>query len=532
MKKLLLIIEIKKKTTFIDSDILCQIEKSDKILTLTPYSSYEIDKLNKDYITFHDLITITDFKKFNIDIYNELVDKLNKYKKYYYLLRKVMQFIANEKYNDTILSYLEKMRKENYEIIYISDSINFKSFLFDKIIIENKKNYLFYKKNYLIGFKNKVIYNKNIFNKFKNKIISKKDLNYDNKYYESYFYNYRLKVKTKNNINSFVNNLENILKHFYNNEKELYSNIKEDYSKEFTNSINTNILINKPFSFISNDKIAIQTELLKSNKKHVVFFQHGSYLYSGEFTKWCEVLPATINFVCNDFTKKLFIDRGAKNIFSVGSLDFNYKININSQYKYDYLYITHCTYYLSSGLYNNNNNEYASMDGNEIYQRHKAIINLFGTKFKDKKICIKIQPGIMLGTMNYVPFLELSKNYPNVTIEFSVPIQKLINKSKYIISDYFSSEFINRELHYKRDIILFKTSPLSLPEETIDDMEKMFILVDTVDELEDKVKNIEAITKNRKRYDDIIEYYSSKKCDTKKVVTDILKKELKISARR
>ena len=40
------------------------------------------------------------------------------------------------------------------------------------------------------------------------------------------------------------------------------------------------------------------------------------------------------------------------------------------------------------------------------------------------------------------------------------------------------------------------------------------------------MENIEKITKNRKRYDDIIEYYSSKKCDTKKVVTQILEKEL------
>ena len=132
----------------------------------------------------------------------------------------------------------------------------------------------------------------------------------------------------------------------------------------------------------------------------------------------------------------------------------------------------------------------------------------------------------MTRTMLYIPFLELSKNYPNVTIEFSVPIQKLIPESKYIISDYFSSEFINRELHYKRDILLFNAAPLILPVETVDDMQKMFILVDTIDDLEEKIKNIEEITKNRPRYDDIIEYYSSKKCDTKKVVTEILEKEL------
>ena len=84
----------------------------------------------------------------------------------------------------------------------------------------------------------------------------------------------------------------------------------------------------------------------------------------------------------------------------------------------------------------------------------------------------------------------------------------------------------NKKLYYKRDIILFQGSPLQLPKETIEDMKKMFILVNTVYELEDKVNNIEEITKDRKRYDDIIVYYSSKKCDTKKVVTKILEKEL------
>jgi len=61
-------------------------------------------------------------------------------------------------------------------------------------------------------------------------------------------------------------------------------------------------------------------------------------------------------------------------------------------------------------------------------------------------------------------------------------------------------------------------------------MEKMFILVDDINELQEKIENIEEISKNRKRYDDIIEFYSSKNCDTKKVVNAILKKEL--NARR
>jgi len=257
--------------------------------------------------------------------------------------------------------------------------------------------------------------------------------------------------------------------------------------------------------------------------------QHGSYLQENIFLKYNEIYPADISFVFNDFTKKLFEKRGANKVYSVGSINFNYPI-VDREKVFDFLYIVYCTSYSYSGVYVGSKINLLSMDANNIFNRHKAIIELFGTKFKDKKICIKIQPGIFMGTMMYVPFLELSKDYRNITIEFTVPIRELISKSKYIISDYFSSEFINRELHYKKDIILFQGSPLPLPEDTLEDMKKMFILVDTIDDLKEKVENIEEITNDRKRYDDIIEYYSSKKCDTKKVVTEILEKEL--NARR
>ena len=192
---------------------------------------------------------------------------------------------------------------------------------------------------------------------------------------------------------------------------------------------------------------------------------------------------------------------------------------------YDFLYITQGHDYMGNLQYVDFPNSLHSFDGYELYQRHKKVIHLFGTKFKDKNIIIRVHPAVVT-TGVYVPFWELAEPYPNITIDVSIPIQTLIEKSKYIISDYFTSEFINRELHYKRDIILFQGAPTPLPEETVEDMNKMFILVETVDDLEKKVSNIETITKDRPRYDDIIEYYSSKKCDTKKVVTEILEKEL------
>jgi hypothetical protein len=265
------------------------------------------------------------------------------------------------------------------------------------------------------------------------------------------------------------------------------------------------------------------------SKKITFSYQHGSYLYHTKNKELedlyeVEIQNTSINLVFNDYTKKLLIDLGAKEVHCVGSILFNKKIkDINKDY--DFLYITQGHDYIGNIQYVDFNDSMHTVDGYELYQRHKNIIKLFGTKFKDKEIMIRVHPAVVT-TGVYVPFWELSEQYPNITIDVSIPIHTLIEQSKYIISDYFTTEFINRELHYKRDIILFQGAPTPLPEETVEDMKKMFILVDTVEDLEEKVKNIETITKNRPRYDDIIEYYASKKCDTKKVVTEILKEEL------
>ena len=79
---------------------------------------------------------------------------------------------------------------------------------------------------------------------------------------------------------------------------------------------------------------------------------------------------------------------------------------------------------------------------------------------------------------------------------------------------------------YWRDIILFSGAPTPLPKDTIKDMSKMFILVKNTDEMSEKVENIDYISKKRQRHDEIIEYYSSKKCDTKDAVTKIIDNEL------
>ncbi|MEA2016997.1 MAG: hypothetical protein U9N59_01005, partial [Campylobacterota bacterium] len=400
--------------------------------------------------------------------------------------------------------------------------------LIDELILVSNKDKDFYKKNNYLDKYSKIRYSKNLFSKVISKYILKDKLSlaYDMSNFNNLFSKIK-PIETNNmldekEVNELIVEVDSIINDtfFY----ERYKSIVEIFKTKFKNINRTSAKI-KAFSFLSNYSKYIELLSNKANNIPNIFIQHGSYLQENIFLKYNEIYPADINLVLNDFTKDLFEKKGAKQVYSIGSINFNYPI-IQQKDEYDFLYITYCTSYSYTGTYVGSEVNNLSVDANNIYTRHKQIIELFGTKFKDKKICIKIQPGIMLGTMLYIPFLELSEKYKNVTIEFSVPIQKLIQKSKYIISDYFSSEFINRDLHYKRDIILFNTAPLPLPKGTIEDMKKMFILVDTVNDLEDKVLNIEDITKNRKRYDDIIEYYSSKKCDTKQVVTEILEKEL------
>ncbi len=522
--------------------------KDSIFLSLTPYSNLLLDELDLQYDTFHSFISIKDFNKMVLDEYSKIETFFLKYKEYSFLLRDLAMIITYEIYMKVLFNYFEKQKKK-YKIIYISDS-NFvdnkiisllsnnenyilKSNCIDKFIYINSKDNYFYKINkfyYKFMF---IITSNNLLTKIYNKYINKSKLvlKYDNKYLREIFEKQKvtsLKNKiSKKDIHTFCNELEN---YFVSKSRKDFINCH--YIKIITQFkeiiLNKNIVLSRkihPFTFMSSNRDILEIPLYTNNQISKVFMQHGSYLYENIFLKYNEIFPADINFVFNEYTKALFEERGVKKVYCAGSKFFNYNIS-KKERKYDFLYITYCTSYTYSGIYVVSEINMLSSDGQNIYNRQKEIIELFGNKFKDKTICIKIQPRIFTDNMLYIPFLELSKEFKNITIEFTTPISKIIEKSKYIISDYFSSDFINRELHYKRDIILFKGLPIPLPKDIMKDMDKMFILVDTVNDLKEKIENIENITKNRKRYDDIIEYYSSKKCDTKKVVTEILEKEL------
>ncbi|WP_176694947.1 hypothetical protein, partial [Aliivibrio fischeri] len=127
----------------------------------------------------------------------------------------------------------------------------------------------------------------------------------------------------------------------------------------------------------------------------------------------------------------------AKDVVKIKPLLFNKEIK-EIKKKYDFLYISYCTQYSMSGMYVSSEDSIISADANNIFKRHSEVIKLFGEVFVNKNICIKIQPGIHLGSMNYIPLVELAKKYDNVTIESGDKLDFLFSVSDNVISDYYS----------------------------------------------------------------------------------------------
>ena len=522
MSKKVVFLDLKKKVNFNEVKEKLNIYlKDSEFISFTPYSLYVLEKLNISNKGFHFLNSTENFRNNVLSHILELEKKLEGI--YLGMMMDFIKLSSHLEYEKSLIEICHYFK--GYEIIYISDTKDAEfDFTNNTSLVHNidcQKVYINRMPNNISMKKHKNISFAKIINKLKS-IFFEVNVGYDWQYYISIMKNKTNLTKSviSVEVREFESKKESLRQYFKGSNFKLNANfIIEEFIKVLVK--NKNILDKKLgfFTWVSGIE-----EYFEAKTKFSFFYQHGNYFYLNMIFKYSEILPANINFVFNDYTKKLFEELGAKKVYSVGSILFNKPIKERKK-KYDFLYITQGHDYLGNLQYVDFPNSLHSFDGHELYQRHKSIIDLFGTKFKDKKIIIKVHPGVVT-TGVYVPFWELAESYPNITINVSIPIHTLIEKSKYIISDYFTTEFINRELHYKRDIILFQGAPTPLPEETIEDMKKMFILVDTVEDLEEKVKNIENITKDRQKYDDIIEYYSSKKCDTKKVVTEILEKEL------
>lgn len=544
MHKILYIVDIKKKQTnqYKLNELL---SKDTEILSLTPYSCYLLDQGKHEYKTFHSIVSIEEFSNIVFKDYEEIESFFNTFDDYAFLFKDIAMVKTYEIYLQILFSFIKMKKNEKMKIVYITDAFfekNYHHFNFssnnmsglyyckdiDQFISINNKDTFFYILMKLKKNIQNIIYSEKILFKLLRHIKYTKSIPL---YYEHINFEYFWKKKknihlSKNideeNYHTIIKKLKQIL--HKNNTFEFilisYHNIFEQLKKEIVKNKDIDTLELRPFVYLSDYASCITNLLYKYNNIPRVFWQHGSYLHEHIFLSSREINVADINLVCNEYTKQLFLQKGGTNVYNVGSINFNLPISEREKV-FDYLYIINNMHYSWAGTYLDSKSAFYSMDGNNLYQRHKEIIELFGVHFKNQKICIKMQSQIV-DQLLYVPLLELSNLYPNVTIEFFIPIKNLIAKSRYIISDYFSSEFISRAIHYQKDIILFQESPTPLPTEILDDMHKMFILVKTVADLKEKVANMDKITINRKRYDTIIEYYSSKNCNTKKKVLEIL----------
>ena len=540
MKKIYYIVDIKKRQK--DFSLNKIIEKNSQVLSLTPYSCFLLDESRIEYDTYHSIISIKDFSNKVFESYNELKMIIDVHRDYGYIFKDIAIIKNYEIYLDVLFEFIREKKKMGFKVIYVTDTYmekDINSFLItsndtsgvyyckdiDETVLVQKRDSKFY---YFMKFKKsiyKLFYTHGIFNK----LFNSTNLYYDHINFKDFWSARPTIAVVENSIEEgyikFKSEIEKVLFKYGSNFKLLYTNILNKLHKDIVNSTSLSLLPSIPFVYLSNNSDFIKNLLYKNNKIPRVSWQHGSYFHEHIFLDYHEIYTSDINFVINEYTKKLFLEKGATSVYDVGSINFNKKIK-NRKKVFDYIYIVNNMNYSWSATYIDSKSASYPMDGYDSYQRHKGVIELFGVHFKDKKICIKMQPSIVEQLL-YVPLLELSRAYPNVTIEFFRPLMRLVEESKYIISDYFSSEFLNRELHYKRDIILFSKTATPLLEDYMDDMQKMFILVESITELKTKIENIEYIVQNRERNSDIIEYYSSTKCDTYQVVSDILEKTYK-----
>jgi len=504
-----------------------------EFLSLSPCATFHLEKINRSYLTFHDYVSQQDFRDEMLTLYEGLKKVLlsqgESYLSYFYSSIQTLTYIN---YALKIKKIINLRRKVGYKAVYISDRKEIKlsnhllsnSYSLHPLISQFEEvKFVSRKKNFYQTLQKPLSY----ITKFLHlnpkdvqaKVFSRKKGQF--KYDWLYI---RPKVEIHTLESKFdVGLLGSIFSNFLKEVFDLSQTEIDRICPLFSNNVSLRV---QPYTTYAqgNDFLSIIAQ--KKRKSKIYMYQHGSYLYYGDSNfrgsdlVAHEIFPADVNFVYNDYTKKIFRRLGAKKVYTVGSIFFNYKIRDEKE-QYDFLYIMQGHDYLGNLQYIDFPNSLHCIDGHNLYQRHKKIISFLGQHKQTSRIMLRPSPAIVSDGV-YVPIWELATKYRNIKVDLSTPIRNLIEKSKYIISDYFSSDFINRELHYKKDIILFSGPPTPLPMDTIDDMNKLFILVNNVSDLKRKLSNLDFLISEKKRNDSIIEYYSSKKCDTKKSVLDII----------
>lgn len=512
-----------------ESVLVDGISKSDMVIPLTPYSIYILDKAGVDYKLLSDFKSNKDFVFDVISDYQMIADNFIKLNltKYQFLIRDIGKYVTFEHY----LRVVECIKGERNSV-YISnvdDKYGFgkntplSSFIAFSAEIRLDSDEQFYKKN-----RAKVLISKlkeeNIIKSIGKVTNKRPKYLYDNEVNAS---DYK-KVVTEfssEHIDTFdfekiIESLES-LNLSRNVEKKLHDEIRLLFTQrnEFS--------VYEPFVFLNGTTMYARYLAYIENKIPTFFMQHGSNVNEDYFLRHNEIFPADVNLVFNEYTKELFERRGAKDVYCVGTKLYSRKVK-NRKKKFDYVYITYCTKYNYSGFHVGSDVDVISPVSENIYSRHKNVIDLFGNNFPDKEVCIKLQPGIFTGQQLYIPLVEHASSYPNVKIVFDKSLHNLIEQSSYIISDYFSSEFSNRHILQNRNIIMF-TDILKLSDELVrNDLSKLFFLVDDFDKLKKTIEEFDSMPIYEKpdRLESIINRYSSIGLDTEYEVLKLIKSKL------
>lgn len=344
-------------------------------------------------------------------------------------------------------------------------------------------------------------------NKLSNRI--KKILDLENLYYylsgrfitnkTLSFINYKLKqcIRSKNAISH--SDIEEDQRLIYKEISGLLSSISDDViitkwlKSEFAlieQALNKSKVISiKDFStifYIHDLNGYIDYFSLKLSGYPVVISQHGSYYDDNSSKlKHSEIKASDYSIVLNNKTKDYFEKQGANCVFNLGGFMFNYKNTTNDKQnkRYDFLYITYCTSYSDIIGRIEGNQLIESYNFDLILERHIESVKYFGESLPNKKVCFKIQLSL-IESYNYLPLIEVAKDYENIDVEFFKPLDYLIEKSEFIITDYFSSNFINSDVLLNNKIIMFKKGIFDFDLNQINELNKVFNLIDDITEIE------------------------------------------------
>ena len=531
MAKRIVFVDVRNKLDN-ENELSSHLVESDLIVPLTPYSCYLMDKIEYPFKLFSELICNKDFRNEVLADYRHLENVFlkNNLESYLFLLKEFAKYITFDRYIRIVQSYINKS-----ESVYISNFnsreefgtnaplSDFLSFCSEVKLSVDGQTYKRNKFKLLISeFKSKSFLE--LVEKIRKKLANESFYVYDNTLNVRDYKKIAISTKARIEHAEFLKLLPDIIGSIKLNtrvENILHKEILDflSYRKSMPHYI--------PFMFLNGTSMCSRFLIYKDNKIPTIFFQHGSYVHENYFLKYNEVLPADINFVFNEYTKKAFEDIGAKEVHVVGTKNYNKPLRKRS-YKFDFVYITYCTAYNYSGFYVGSEYNLVSPVAENIFKRHKEVIDLFGLRFPDKKICIKVQPGILTGQMLYIPLIEYSERYGNVTIVFDEPLHVLIEKSRNIISDYYSSEFSNKNILIEKNIILL-TDIITLPNmQVVEELKNIMFLVHDFCEIDKTIEKVESSFRDEisNKSQEVINKYSSKDLNTKLIVRNIINKKL------